>query len=295
MAADPYQILGVGKSASQADIQKAYRKLAKKLHPDLNPGDKKVEEQFKELSAAYDIVGDPAKRARFDAGEIDASGMEKPQPRQYYRDFADQASPYAREEVYEDFDGDEFAELLRRARASRANMRGQDTHFRLKLNFLDAVNGATQQIIMTDGAPIDLKIPAGARDGQIMRLRGKGEPGLGKGPPGDALIELEVAPHPLFTRKDDDIHVELPLGLREAVLGGEIRVPTTTGDVMMRVPKWTNTGATLRLRGKGVARADGTKGDELVTLKLRLPDKADADLEHFMQGWSGHSRQTTGA
>ncbi len=296
MAGDPYKVIGVEKGASQADIQKAYRQLAKKLHPDLNPGDKSVEDRFKELSAAYGIVGDPAKRARFDAGEIDASGAERP-PRQYYRDFAEEASPYARDDAYADYmDNGEFAEILARARRARANRRGGDVHYRLKLGFLDAVNGGKQQITLGDGSTVDLAIPPGAQEGQILRLRGKGEPGLGEGPPGDALIELEVAPHERFTRKGDDIHVDAPIGLREAVLGGEARVPTTTGEVVMRVPKWTNSGAVLRLKGRGAARADGTKGDQFVTLRLRLPDKPDPELERLMEAWGrGAQRESTGA
>ncbi|MDE2363294.1 MAG: J domain-containing protein [Hyphomicrobiales bacterium] len=287
MAADPYKILGVDKGASQADLQKAYRALAKKLHPDLNPGDKAVEDKFKELSAAYDIVGDPDKRRKYDSGEIDASGAEKPQ-RQYYRDYADQASPYMRENAYGDFmDEDALAEILARAQRQRRNRRGGDVQYRLRLNFLDAVNGGKQQITLADGSTVDLTIPAGAHEGQVLRLRGKGEPGMGEGAPGDALIELEVADHDKFERRGDDIHVEVAIALRDAVLGGEIRVPTTTGDVMMKAPKWTNTGAKLRLKGRGVARADGTKGDEFVTLKIMLPEKPDAELEKFMEGWRG--------
>jgi DnaJ-class molecular chaperone len=295
LAADPYKILGVDKGASQADLQKAYRTLAKKLHPDLNPGDKSVEEKFKELSAAYDIVGDAAKRARYDSGEIDESGFERP-PRQYYREYAEQASPYQREDSYADYmDNDELAELLARARRSRANRRGADVQYRLKLGFLDAVNGGKQQISLADGSKVDLTIPSGAQEGQVLRLRGKGEPGMGEGPPGDALIELEVAPHEIFSRKGDDIHVDLSIPLATAVLGGELRAPTTTGEVMMRVPKWTNTGAVLRLKGRGVAKPDGSKGDEFVTLKIVLPDKVDDELVCFMEGRGAGDSPTTGA
>jgi DnaJ-class molecular chaperone len=301
LAADPYQTLGVKKDASQEDIRKAYRKLAKKLHPDLNPGNKKAEEQFKETSAAYDLLSDADKRVRFDRGEIDASGQERPRQR-YYRDFAEDAggNPYASDAGFADIGGAEdiFSIFGREGRAN-FRMRGQDVQYRLPLDFLDAVNGAKRQLTLPDGATLDVTIPPGIRDGQIIRLRGKGRPGIGGGPPGDALIEIEVRPHPLFTRKGDDIHVELPISLSEAVLGGKISVPTPTGPVTMTVPKWSNTGTVLRLKGKGVPRPDGTRGDEYVTLKVVLPEKPDPELEKFVAQWRGaksqRPRQTTEA
>ena len=297
MAADPYTILGVKKDASESDIRKAYRRLAKKLHPDLNPGDKKVEEQFKELSAAYDILGDAEKRARFDRGEIDASGAERPTHR-YYRDFAEGASPYASDAGFADLSGAD-EDVLSRIFGARAQMRmrGADAHYRLRLEFLDAVNGGKHPITLPDGAALDIDIPAGVRDGQILRLRGKGQPGIGDAPAGDALIEIEVLPHPIFTRKGDDIHIDLPISLREAVLGAEVRVPTPSGAVLMTVPKWTNSGAVLRLKGKGVPRGEGGKGDEFVTLRVMLPEKPDPELEKFVAHWRGDysPRQAMGA
>lgn len=237
MTGDPYQVLGVKKDASERDIQKAYRRLAKKLHPDLNPGNKKTEEQFKEVSAAYDLLGDPQKRARFDRGEIDASGAERPQQR-YYRDFAE-GGPYASGEGFADFaDADDIlSQVFGRGGGSggHANirMRGGDVHYRMAIDFLDAVNGGKKQITLPDGSVLDVNIPPGTRDGQILRLRGKGRPGLGGGPAGDALVEIEVRPHHVFTRKGDDIHVELPLPLGDAVLGGKVTVPTPDGPVTM--------------------------------------------------------------
>ena len=292
MAADPYETLGVKKDASQEDIQKAYRALAKKLHPDLNPGNKQAEEQFKAVSAAYDIVGDSDKRARFDRGEIDASGQERPQQR-YYRDFADSGAshPYGNDAGYADFaDSDDIlSQIFGREGRANVRMRGGDAHYRLALDFLDAVNGAKQQITLPDGSMLDVTIPAGTRDGQTLRLRGKGRPGLAGGPPGDALIEIEVRPHPTFTRKDDDIHVELPIPLGTAVLGGKVSVPTPSGAVTMTVPKWTNTGKVLRLKGRGVPRSDGARGDEYVTLKVMLPEKPDPELEKLMTQWASHA------
>ncbi len=298
MSADPYKVLGVTKEASQEAIRKAYRALAKKLHPDLNPGNKKAEEQFKEVSAAYDLVGDVEKRARFDRGEIDASGTER-SPRGFYRDYAGGTEDhYASTDGFADFAGadDIFADLFGRGGRTKFRMRGQNAQYRLELDFLDAVNGAKRQVTMPDGSVLDVSIPAGTRDGQVLRLRGKGMAGINGGPPGDALVEIAVRPHPIFTRKGDDIHVELPISLREAVLGGRINVPTPDRDVAMTIPKWSNTGSVLRLKGKGVPRRGGSRGDEYVTLKVMLPTKPDPELEKFMAQWrpaeSDNPRQT---
>jgi DnaJ-class molecular chaperone len=287
LAADPYTVLGVKKDASQDEIQKAYRRLAKKLHPDLNPGNKQAEERFKEVSAAYDLLGDPDKRARFDRGEIDASGMERPRQR-YYRDFAE-GGAYASDAGFEDFAGvdDILSQMFGQEGRANIRMRGSDAHYRLELDFLDAINGGKRQITLPDGSALDVNIPPGTRDGQILRLRGKGRPGMGGGAPGDALVEIEVRPHRIFTRKGDDIHVDLPISLGEAVLGGKVKVPTPSGTVTMTVPKWANTGTVLRLRGKGVPRIDGSRGDEFVTLKVMLPEKPDPELEKFVAQWRG--------
>lgn len=295
MSDDPYKVLGVNRDASQDDIQKAYRRLAKKLHPDLNPGNKTAEEEFKKVSAAYDLVGDADKRARFDKGEIDASGAETPK-REYYRNYAGgESDSYANAEGFSDFAGDDdlFSAMFRRASASRSNirMRGQDAHYKLALDFLDAVNGANRQVTLPGGSVLDVSIPAGTHDGQTLRLRGKGSPGLNGGAPGDAFVEIEIRPHPVFTRKGDDIHVELQVPLADAVLGGKIKVPTIDGSVSMTVPKWSNGGRTLRLKGKGVKRADTASGDEYVTLRIMLPDKPDPELERLVSEW----RQGTGA
>jgi DnaJ-class molecular chaperone len=285
LPADPYQTLGVKKDASQGEIQKAYRRLAKKLHPDLNPGNKQAEDQFKEVSQAYVLLGDADKRARFDRGEIDASGAERPRQR-YYRDFAEGAPSYSNDSGFADFGGDDFlSEIFGRQARGNVRMRGQDVQYRLPLSFLDAINGGKQQLTLPDGSVLDVTIPPGTRDGQILRLRGKGRPGIGGGPPGDALIEIEVRPHHIFTRKGDDIHVELPISLREAVLGGKVKVPTPSGAVTMNVPKWSNTGTVLRLKGQGVPRPGGGRGDEYVALKVMLPERPDPELEKFVSQW----------
>jgi DnaJ-class molecular chaperone len=285
---DPYELLGVKRDASQKDIQKAYRRLAKKLHPDLNPGSAEAEKQFKEVAAAYDLLSDPEQRARFDRGEIDSSGAEQPRQRYYYRDFADGAgNPYTSDAGFADFvDGDDILSAIfgRRAGGSRRR-RGQDVRYWLEVDFLDAVNGATRRLTLPDGSVIDVAIPPGAHDGQVLRLRGKGMPGVGGGPRGDALVEIRVRPHPHFTRRGDDIHLEVPISLAEAVLGAKVDVPTPTGPVTMTVPKGVSSGRVLRLKGKGVPRANGSRGDEYVTLKVALPDKPDPELESFVAGW----------
>jgi DnaJ-class molecular chaperone len=305
VAIDPYEVLGVSKTASQDEIQKAYRKLAKKLHPDLNPGDKKAEEKFKDIGTAYDILGDPEKRARFDRGEIDATGAERPQ-RRYYREYADagpeRAGAYSSDSGFADFAdaGDIFADLFGRGAKGRRTMRmrGGDVSYRLEIEFLDAVNGTVQQLQMPDGSEIKVTIPAGTRDGQVLRLKGKGQPGFNEGPPGDALIEIAVRPHPTFTRKGDDIHSELAISLGDAVLGGKVEAPTTTGRVTLTIPKGSNTGTVLRLKGKGVPRQDGMRGDHLVALKVMLPERPDPELEKFVASWSGRNakpRQPAGS
>ncbi|HEY0418097.1 MAG TPA: DnaJ domain-containing protein, partial [Acetobacteraceae bacterium] len=225
MATDPYETLGVAKTATADEIRTAYRKLAKKHHPDLNPGNKAAEERFKAISTANDLLSDPAQRARYDAGEIDATGAERPR-RPSYSDFAD--SPRGRRyrpadtgqgggaEDFSDLFSDFFAQGGMGGRASGPR-RGQDSVYGLDVAFLDAVNGATKRITLADGTALDLTVPPGAKDGQVLRLSGRGGPGANGGTPGDILIELAVRPHPFFVRDGDDIRLELPISLREAV------------------------------------------------------------------------------
>ncbi|MCJ7599583.1 MAG: DnaJ domain-containing protein [Methyloceanibacter sp.] len=296
MADDLYSILGVAKGAVAGDITKAYRKLAKKLHPDLNPGDKAAEEKFKQISAAYSILNDAEKRGRYDRGEIDATGQERPQ-QQYNRDFAGgpEGTRYHSGAGFEDIGefSDLFGDLFGRGRARRGQrgtggarfaMRGQDAQYRLGIDFLEAVNGAKKRITLPDGNTLDVTIPAGAVDGLVMRLKGKGMTGVGGAEPGDALVEIAVAPHPVFTREGDDIVVEVPISFDEAVLGGKVEVPTTTGRVAVTVPPGANTGQTLRLKGKGVKTRSGA-GDQLVKLSVVLPYRVDDDLKALAEAW----------
>lgn len=236
------------------------------------------------------MLSDPEKRRRFDSGEIDAAGTERPRER-YYKDFAAEAvagNPYENSAGFADFaQADDFlAELLRRQAQQARRAPGADLHYRLPVEFLDPVNGATRRITLPDGGTIDVVIPSGARDGQILRLRGKGAPSRGKGPAGDALIELTVKPHRFFVLDGDDIRLELPITLKEAVLGGKVKVPTPTGAVMMNIPKGASTGTVLRLRGKGAPRKSGGHGDELVVLKLVLPAAPDPGLEELVSKWT---------
>lgn len=289
---DLYAVLGVAKDASQDEIRAAYRKLAKELHPDVNPGNAEAEERFKAVAAAHDILGDEDKRASYDHGEIDASGQET--HRNYYRHYADasQANPYESSAGFEDL-GEMFSDLFgTRAgpggnRTYNVKMRGRDVRYTMPVEFLEAVNGTKKRVTMPDGKVLDVAIPGGTRDGQVLRLQGQGEPGFGGGPNGSAYIQVEIKPHALFRRDGANIRVELPVSLAEAVLGGKVQVPTRTGAVTMTIPANSNTGSILRLKGKGVPKPDGSPGgDQLVALKIMLPAEPDPDLEKLVREWS---------
>ena len=291
---DLYEILGVSRTASDKEIKSAYRKLAKALHPDLHPGKKDVEEKFKEVSAAYGLLSDPEKRKRYDAGEIDAMGAEQA-PRGFYRDFGDGAEggKYAHQEGFANDEEmrDFFSGIFGGAGGARGQRdfkaRGNDISYTARVSFMDAVKGARKTFTMADGKVLNVNIPEGATDRLTLRLAGQGNPGYGGGPAGDAFMELHIDPHAFFTRKDSDIHLELPVGLKEAVMGGKIEVPTIDGNVAMTIPKGSNSGTVLRLKNKGVLdRRSGQRGHQYVTLKLVLPEEPDAALDAFVADWA---------
>ncbi len=306
MAKNLYETLGVARDADADAIRGAYRKLAKRYHPDLNPGDKASEARFKDIAAANDILSDAGKRARYDRGEIDEQGSERAPQRPSYADHADgpggrryrHAGPDSGGADSGGVDGggvdgggvdegdlnDIFAEFFSQRRGQPPRGRGEDLSYTLSVAFLDAVTGATRRLALPDGSNLDVQIPAGIDDGQILRLKGKGGPGHGNAPAGDALIQVTVEPHRLFRREGRDIHIELPVSLTEAVLGAKVPVPTATGTVILSVPAQSDTGTRLRLRQRGVpARGDRPAGDQFVTLRVAL-DPADTGLAEFLRG-----------
>jgi DnaJ-class molecular chaperone len=288
MAEDPYKVLGLERTASEDDVRRAFRKLAKEFHPDLHPGDKGAAEQFKKVSAAYDVVGDPEKRKKYDRGEIDAAGEPR---RGFERQYAGTGTGGARTFNDADFGiGDIFSDLFG-ARGPRGpgagfSLRGQDIRYTLEVDFLEAVSGARKRVTLPEGGTLDLTVPEGVTDGQVLRLKGKGAPGLRGGESGDALIEIRVRPHAQFKRQSDDILLEVPITIDEAVLGAKIEVPTASGRVALQVPKATSSGRVFRLKGKGVRNlATGTTGDQLVTVKIVLPEAIDDSLAYFLSEW----------
>ena len=295
---DPYETLGVSRSASDKEIKDAFKKLARKFHPDLHPDDKDAEAKFKDISGANDLLKDKEKRRRFDAGEIDATGVERPQQR-FYRDFAD-GPAYASHAAQDGFaNNEELEEFLARAFAGRGGRsqgtfrtRGQDVSYVLPIGFLEVANGGARTITLPEGKTLQVTIPEGSQDRQMLRLKDQGMPGFGGGPAGDAYVELHVEPHPFFHRKDDNIHVEVPVSLKEAVLGAQIEVPTIAGPVSVTVPKSSNTGSALRLRGRGIRNGkSGERGHQLITLKVILPAVVEPELVAFLETWQPKVQQ----
>lgn len=300
--ADPYSTLGVARGASEADIKKAYRKLAKELHPDRNKDNPKASERFSQVTSAYDLLSDKDKRARFDRGEIDADG--------------NPASPFGagfggarpggpggfRQQDFGGAEGVDMSDIFEGLFGGRGGgggagggfasgfgrrqppPKGANTAYRLRVPFVDSAALAPQRITLADGKTIDLKLPAGVETGTQMRLPGKGEPGPGGA--GDAIVTIEVQPHRYFTRDGDDVRLDLPVTLAEAVIGGPVKVPTVEKAVMLTVPKGSTSGRTLRLKGRGFHRKDGTRGDQLVTLMIDVPAD-DAALASFVESWNG--------
>jgi DnaJ-class molecular chaperone len=312
MSESLYSILGVSRNASEAELQKAYRKLAKIWHPDIRPGDKNAEDRFKRITAAYEILSDRDKRARYDRGEIDEQGNERP--------FA--GGPFGRAYGaargrggqgtgagpggfrfhrsggagnFGDLD-DILAEMFGAGSAGRRGpggsrgfgpmpSEGEDVRAKLAVDFLDAARGARQRVTLPNGRNVEVTIPAGIDSGQVLRLRGQGERGSGGGLPGDALVEIQVRDHPQFTRKGLDIYADQPVPLAVAVLGGKVRVPTLDGEVTLTVPKGSNSGRLFRLKGKGIRDAKGLQGDQFVRLMVTLPED-DEELVAFVRSWA---------
>ena len=292
MTRDPYEVLGVGKDATMADIKKAYRKLAKTNHPDLHPGDAAAERRFKEISRAQAVLGDKTKRGRFDRGEIDADGNERMETPFHGHNASGPGG--ARYEYHGgDADlgdlgdlGDIFSTLFGGGIGGQSGFDGRgdrpypgrDMRYELAVDFLDAVNGAKRRVVMADGGHLDVTLPKGLRDGQTIRLKNKGMAGINGGPAGDALVTVKVRGHAGFRRVGDDIHVTRPVSLSDAVLGGRVQVETVAGPVTLTVPENSNSGRVLRLKGKGVRRAGKPAGDQLVTLRIALPKSPDPEL-----------------
>ena len=313
---DPYEVLGVGRSASAADIKSAFRKLAKKLHPDANKHDPKAASRFAELNAAYEIVGDKDKRKAFDGGEIDAEGKPRFQGFEGFREGGGRGG-FGQEGNFETFTWGPggatagrtgagargfggFEDILKdvfgaRGAGARAGggaqfepedfaaAPGRDITASLSISLAEAAKGVKKRVQLPTGKEVEVKIPAGLDDGQQIRLKGQGLPGPG-GRTGDLLITVSVAPHPLFQRDGADLRFDLPVTLYEAVLGAKVRVPTLDGAVELAIPAGTNAGRTFRLKGKGFPAKD-RKGDLLATVRIVLPEGEDGDLQELMRKW----------
>lgn len=293
---DPYHILGVSKNATQEDIKNAYRELAKKYHPDLNPGSKSAEKKFKDVTAAYDAIGTPESRAHYDQGETEEafSGAGRAQrergPWYHQTQESDEGGRYTfsfgRGGADEDFFSSIFGFGPRRGFEEGHQARGEDRLFRMEIDLADATLGNTKELTLPNGKRLAVKIPQGISDGARLRFAGQGDPGRRGVPPGDAYIEIHVRPDSRFRQVGDDLEYDLPISISEAVLGGETRVPTLEGAVLLRIPRHSNTDKRLRLAGKGLFnREKKIRGDQYVILKVKLPEQIDAELEEALQKW----------
>ncbi len=302
MNKDLYEVLGIKKTATTAEIKSAYRKLARKYHPDLNKNDKSAAEKFKEVSAAYDILGSEEKRKKYDNNEIDADG--KPtgfgagfNPNDYASYDFGGANPFGRGFKSGGFNGaqgfdfssifgeDIFSQFTggRTSGAGFSNaprmQKGADVSYNLKVDFLDAANGAEKTLNLS-GKNLNIKIPAGTQNGQTLRLKGMGQSGYNGGANGDALINVSVAEHSFFKREEANILLDLPISLKEAIEGAKVTVPTISGNVAVKIPPYSSSGEKLRLRGKGI-KNKSTTGDEIINLQIVLPKEKSEKLENL--------------
>ncbi|HEX8215827.1 MAG TPA: J domain-containing protein [Allosphingosinicella sp.] len=309
--ADLYSQLGVARGASEADIKKAYRKLAKELHPDRNKGNAAASERFNRVTQAYDILTDKDKRARYDRGEIDESGNPRA-PFGFGGGAGDGPGGFRRGPNGAEFDfGGETADLsdlfeglfggaTRRGgagaggggfanfgRRSAPPQKGADTAYRLAVSFEDAAALQPQRVTLSGGKTVDIKLPKGVDEGTKIRLAGQGHPGPAGN--GDAIVTISIQPHRYFRREGDHIRLDLPVTLDEAVMGAKVKVPTVEGPVMLSVPKGSSSGKVLRLKGRGFTSKTGSRGDQLVTLMVEIPAD-DSELARFVEGWSGKGR-----
>ena len=288
---DPYAILGLDKNASQSEIKLAFRKVAKRLHPDANPGDANAERRFKEANAAYDLLSDPSKRRRFDAGEIDSDGKDTFRSSTFGGGFGQRGHPGAggfsqtgnRRFATDDL----FSELFENfgGRRQREIPRNRDIRVSLRVSFLEAARGSSKRVSLPTGRTVDVRVPAGTETGQALRLSGLGQAGTGNNKAGDAIVEITVMPHKFFRREGSDIKIELPITLKEAALGARVSAPTIDGPVMLTVPEGAQSGAVLRLKGRGIPKGSDTKerGDQFVHLSVKLPEKISDELRQVIQ------------
>ncbi|MHA1157746.1 MAG: DnaJ C-terminal domain-containing protein [Alphaproteobacteria bacterium] len=292
---DPYKVLGVGRDASDADVKRAFRRLAKKHHPDQNTSDPAAKERFAELNTAYEIVGDKTKRKQFNAGEIDAEGKQKFKGFEGFQGFGQQPGG-AQRHRWAGGDGGGFSseDILGEIFSGFGGRRGQRAHRAARGHSVEAaaavtleqlVHGEKVRVELPTGRTVDISMPAGTRPGKIIRLKGLGQPGNAGGPPGDALITVALVPHPLYRVDGDSLRRDIAITLDEAVLGAKVRVPTLDGPVTMKIPPRSSGGRTLRLKGKGLTRSGGSRGDLLVSLRIVLPEDGDGELEELMRSW----------
>ena len=289
MADDPYSVLGVARGASDDEIRRAYRKLAKEFHPDLNPQTRTAAEaKIKTINAAFSILGDAEKRRQFDAGLIDGNGEARQRAPRAHAGATRGGGPAG-----DDFGfGDIFSDLFGRGRAGPGGggvgggMRGADVRYTLEVEFLEAATGTRKRVTMPDGGALDLVVPEGVTDGQVLRLKGKGGAGPRGVEPGDALVEIKVRAHEHFRRSGDDVLLTVPITIDEAILGGKIEVETISGRVQLTLPKGTSSGRAFRMKGRGVkGGAAATPGDQIVTVSIVLPSEIDDQLAYFMAEW----------